>query len=126
VPKAGGETGGCMNQDQRSGMRNTRIPTEYRATYTLGNITGEGYITDISENGVAIRSNQVLVPGDKIQVSSTISNNLTLEFEGEVRNIQGNNIGIMITDIDPDLHERFMSHIDSMLRMMNKKRNEPY
>lgn len=107
-------------------LRSTRIPTEYRATYTLGSITGEGFITDISENGVAMRTRQVLVENDKLQVASPISSNLTLEFEGEVRNIHGNIVGIMIVDIDPDIRQRFISHIEGMLRLSNRERTERF
>jgi len=111
---------------KKEGLRSTRIPTEYRATYTLGSITGEGFITDISENGVAMRTKQVLVEGDRLHITSPISSNLTLEFEGEVRSIQGNIIGIMIVDIDPDLQQRFISHIEGMLRLVNREKTERF
>jgi hypothetical protein len=111
---------------KKEGLRSTRIPTEYRATYTLGSITGEGFITDISENGVAMRTKQVLVEGDRLHITSPISSNLTLEFEEEVRSIQGNIIGIMIVDIDPDLQRRFISHIEGMLRLVNREKTERF
>jgi len=107
-------------------MRSTRIPMEYTATYTMGNIRGEGFITDISRVGVAIRIKQALAIGDKLHITSKISNELILEFSGEVRNINGNIAGIMIKSIDPDLQERFMNHIDGMLRLMNMKGVEQY
>lgn len=111
---------------KKEGLRSTRIPTEYRATYTLGSITGEGFITDISEKGVAMRAKQVLVEGDRLHVTSSISSNLTLEFEGEVRNIQGNIIGIKIMEIDPEIKQRFLSHIEGMLRFANRAKTERF
>lgn len=111
-------------EETKGGYRGTRIPAEYKAEYTMGSITGSGYITDISEGGVAMRSNQVFVIGDELHVTSDISNNLVLEFDGEVRNIQGNIIGIMITHIDPEIRNRFMDHIEGVLRMANRERQE--
>jgi len=99
---------------------------EYTATYTMGNISGEGFITDISRVGVAIRIKQALAIGDKLHITSKISNELILEFSGEVRNINGNIAGIMIKSIDPDIQERFMNHINGMLRLMNMKGDEQY
>lgn len=107
-------------------LRSTRIPTEYRATYTLGSITGEGFITDISEKGVAMRTKQVLVENDELHVTCPVSSNLTLEFDGEVRNIHGNIVGIMIVDIDPDIRQRFIDHIEGMLRLSNRERTERF
>jgi len=92
-------------------LRSTRIPIEYVATYTMGNISGEGFITDISKNGVAIRVKQALAIGDELHITNKILNDLILEFTGEVRNINGNIAGIMIKSIDPDIQERFMNHI---------------
>jgi len=88
----------------------------------MGNISGEGFITDISPNGVAIRIKQALAIGDELHITSKISDDLTLEFTGEVRNINGNIAGIMIKSIDPDIQERFMKHIDGVLRFMNMKK----
>lgn len=107
-------------------LRSTRVPMEYTATYTMGNISGEGFITDISERGVAIRVKQALAIGDILHITSKISNELILEFTGEVRNINGNIAGIMIKLIDPGIQERFMNHIDSMLRLMHMKGTEQY
>jgi len=84
-------------------LRSTRIPIEYKAIYTMGNISGEGFITDISKYGVAVRVKQALVIGDELHITSKISNDLILEFTGEVRNINGNIAGIMIKSIDPDI-----------------------
>jgi len=107
-------------------IRSTRIPMEYTATYTMGNISGEGFITDISRDGVAIRIKQALAIGDELHITSKISNELILEFTGEVRNINGNIAGIMIKSVDPNLQERFMNHIDGTLRLMNMRGFEQY
>ncbi len=107
-------------------LRSTRIPIEYVATYVMGNISGKGFITDISKGGVAIRVKQALAIGDELHITSKISNELILEFTGEVRSINGNIAGIMIKSIDPGIQERFMDHIDGMLRLMHMKGAEQY
>ena len=110
----------------REGFRSTRIPVEYKAVYTVRKITGEALITDISEGGVALRVKQALSVGDIITLQSDISNNLTLKFKGEVRNVDGNIVGVMILEIDPELHRRFLEHIRGMLRMMNRSSTEKF
>lgn len=110
----------------KGSFRSTRIPVEYKAIYTVKNITGEALITDISEGGVALRVKQAFAVGDKVVIQSDISNNLTLKFKGEVRNVEGNILGVMIMEIDPDVHKRFMDHIKGMLRMMNRSSTEKF
>ena len=112
--------------DKMASFRSTRLPVEYKAEYTLGEISGEGLITDISSGGIALRVKQSFALGDQLLVQSRISNDLVLEFSGEVRNMEGNIVGIKIIDIDPGIHERFNSHIDAMLRMANKKQVEKF
>jgi len=109
-----------------NGFRHTRVPVEYTATYTMGDIQGEGKIVDISEGGVAMRVKQAFMVGDVLRVNSQVSSNLNLEFTGEVKSIHGNVIGIEITEIDPEIKERFQSHIEGILRLMNKSRYEKY
>ena len=99
---------------------------EYKATYYMGDISSEGIITDISESGIAMRVNQAFIVGDELVVEARISSNLTLKFTCEVQSIQGNMLGIAITEIDPDLKKRFTSHIEGMLRMNNLDRREKY
>lgn len=110
----------------KESFRSTRIPVEYKAIYTVKNITGEALITDISEGGIALRVKQAFAVGDKVVIQSDISNNLTLKFKGEVRNVDGNILGVMIIEIDPDVHKRFMDHIKGMLRMMNRSSTEKF
>jgi hypothetical protein len=110
----------------REGFRSTRIPVEYKAIYTVRKITGEALITDVSEGGVALRVKQALSVGDIITLQSDISNNLTLKFKGEVRNVDGNKVGVMILEIDPELHRRFLEHIRGMLRIMNRSSTEKF
>ena len=112
--------------DPRERFRNTRIPVEYRVVYTLGEMSAEGFITNISTEGIALRTRQALVIGDKLNVVSEISSNLTLEFTGEIKNVVGNIVGIEIQDIDSDIKERFLAHIDGILRLMNCKSVEMY
>jgi hypothetical protein len=107
-------------------FRDTRIPVEYRAEYSIGNIDGEGFITDISSNGIALRVKQVFVLGDEVHVKSIISNDLILELSGTVRSIEGNIVGIKIQTIDPSIHERFKQHIEGLLRLTNKSGIEKY
>jgi len=107
-------------------LRFTRIPVEYKAVYTMGDIQGEGILVDISEDGVALRVKQVFMAGDVLRIESNISSNLTLEFTGEVKNVNGNIMGIQITEIDPEIKERFKAHIEGMLRLVNKTRFEKY
>ena len=107
-------------------LRSTRLPIEYKTTYSFGNISGEGFLTDISEGGVALRVKQALAIGDELQITSMISSGLILEFSGEVRNISGNIAGIKIKKIDPSIHERFKSHIEGILRIVNKREVEKY
>jgi hypothetical protein len=112
--------------DKMAKFRSTRLPVEYKAEYSLGYISGEGFITDISASGVALRVRQSFVTGDHLYIKSRISNDLLLEFSGEVRNVDGNIVGIKIMDIDPSIHERFSAHIESMLRIANKREVEKY
>jgi Tfp pilus assembly protein PilZ len=121
-----GKLDSTRSDDKKGNYRGTRIPAEYEVEYRMGTIVGKGYITDISEGGVAMRTNQVFVIGDELHLKSDISTNLTLEFAGEVRNTQGNIIGIMITDIDPEVQQRFMDHIEGVLRMINRERKEKF
>jgi hypothetical protein len=111
---------------KKDNFRETRIPVELKATYTMGDIIGEGLLTDMSANGIAMRTNQVFVVGDKIEVQSEISDNLTLEFTGEIKNVQGNMIGVLITKIDSRIRERFMEHVNGMLRLMKSPEKEKY
>jgi len=104
-----------------SNIRSTRIPIEYSVTYTMGNISGEGFITDISKGEVTIRIKQALVIGDELYIKIKISNELIVELTGEVRKINGNIARIKIKTIDPDVRERFINHIDGMLRLKNMK-----
>ena len=118
-----------MNDGEYNKMKNirhTRLPVEYKATYSFGDISGEGFLTDISEGGVALRVRQALAIGDELQIISRISSGLILEFSGEVRNINGNIVGIKIKIIDPRIHERFKSHIEGILRIANKREIEKY
>ena len=104
----------------------TRIPIEYIAKYSFGNISGAGLITDISSNGIALRVKQAFVIGDELHVKSIISNDLILELSGTVRSIEGNIVGIKIKTIDPGIHERFKQHIEGILRIANKREIEKY
>ena len=106
------------------GFHHTRIPIEYKATYTIGDIIGEGFIWEVSENGIALRTNQALVIGDKVSVLSNIKDNLILKFTGEIRNVQGNIVEILIKEIDQNLKQRFMHHIEGILQIMKKVNNE--
>ena len=112
------------NYQKDNGLRYTRIPVEYKAAYYMGDISGEGIITDISEGGMAMRVNQALIIGDELAVEASISSNLILKFTCDVRSIQGNMVGIAIIEIDPDLKERFTSHIEGVLRMKKLDRRE--
>ncbi len=107
-------------------FRDTRIPVEYIAKYSIGNIGGAGLITDISSNGVALRVKQAFVIGDELHFKSIISNDLILELSGTVRSIEGNIVGIKIQTIDPSIHERFKKHIEGLLRLTNKSGVEKY
>jgi hypothetical protein len=107
-------------------IRKTRIPVEYKATYTLGDISGEAFFTDISEDGIALRVRQVFAIGDILTIQSRISDNLTLDFIGEVRNINGNVVGIIIKEIDPYIQTRFMEHVNSLLRMASRGSTEEF
>jgi hypothetical protein len=51
---------------------------------------------------------------------------LTLKFTCEVRSVQGNILGIEIKEIDPDLQERFTSHIEGILRAKKLDSRERY
>ena len=112
------------NYQKENELRYTRIPVEYKAVYFMGDISGEGIITDISEGGIAMRVNQAFIVGDELAVEAAISSNLILKFTCEVRSIQGNMLGIAIKEIDPDLKERFTSHIEGVLRMKKLDRRE--
>ena len=113
------------NQGRREeGFRYTRIPVEYKATYAFGNITGEGLITDISENGIAMRTKQYFDVGDELKIQSKITDKLTLEFKGVVLNSQGNILGIRIKEIDPEIEERFISHVGGVLHILKRGRFE--
>jgi hypothetical protein len=114
------------NYQKEKGLRYTRIPVEYMATYSMGDINGEGIITDISEGGFAIRVNQTLIVGDELAVVVNISSNLILNFTCVVQSVQGNIMGIAIKEIDQDLQERFTSHIEGMLRMKKLDKRERY
>ncbi len=92
----------------------------------MGDIVGEGFITDISEEGIALRTNQVLIIGDKLKVQSEISDNLNFEFMGEVRNVQGNLVGVLIKEIDPEIKQRFLDHIDGVLRFIKRNKTEHF
>jgi hypothetical protein len=113
-------------ENLKDGFRKTRIPVEYKATYLLGDITGDGFITDISEDGIALRTRQVLIIGDKLNIQSEISDSLIFEFKGEVRNVQGNLVGVMIKEIDPDIKQRFLDHIDGVLRLIERNKTEHF
>ena len=106
--------------------RYTRIPVEYKATYTLGRITGEGIITDISEGGIAMRTRQAFAVGDELKIQSRITSNLILEFTGEVQSYQGNILGIQIKEIDPEIMRRFKDHVGGMLRVVSRASTEEY
>jgi hypothetical protein len=106
--------------------RLTRIPIEYKAHYTLGEISGDGLITDISEGGIALRVEHALSIGDKLLITSQITGNLTLDFTGEVRNIMNNIEGIRIMEIDANIQERFLEHVNGTLRMLNKSNREKF
>jgi hypothetical protein len=107
-------------------VRLTRIPIEYKARYTFEEISGEGLITDISQGGIALRVQHALKTGDELRVTSQITKDLTLDFTGEVRNIANNMAGIMITEIDSSIRERFLEHVNGILRIMNKSNREYY
>jgi hypothetical protein len=107
-------------------FRLTRIPIEYNARYTLGEISGKGLITDVSEGGIALRVEHALKIGDKLQITSQITGDLTLDFTGEVRNIANNIAGILIMEIDSRIKERFLEHVNGMLRIMNRSKREKY
>jgi hypothetical protein len=113
-------------ENSKDGFRKTRIPVEYKATYYLENSAGDGIITDISESGIAMRTRQVLIIGDKLDVQSVISDSLTFEFKGEVRNVQGNVVGVLIKEIDPDIKQRFLDHIDGVLRLIKGNKSEHF
>lgn len=106
--------------------RLTRIPIEYKAQYSLGEISGNGLITDISEGGIALRVEHALDVGDKLYITSQITSNLTLEFTGEVRTIANNMAGILVMEIDSDIQERFLEHVHGILMMMDKPNRERY
>jgi hypothetical protein len=112
--------------DKMAIFRSTRLPVEYSAEYNLGDISGEGLITDISSGGIALRVKQSFALGDQLYIKSSISSDLVLEFSGEVRNMEGNIVGIKILDIEPSIHERFKNHIEGMLRLANKKKVEKF
>jgi hypothetical protein len=113
-------------ENSKDGFRKTRIPVEYKAKYLMGDIAGDGFITDISEDGIALRTRQVLIIGDKLTIQSEISDSLTFEFNGEVRNVQGNLVGVIIQEIDPEIKQRFLDHIDGVLRLINRNKTEHY
>lgn len=85
--------------EMKEGFRKTGISVEYKASYKIRDMTGEALITDISEGGVALRVRQAFSVGDIVVIQSDISNNLTLRFKGEVRNVDGNIVGAMILEI---------------------------
>ena len=115
-----------MKNENIVNFRSTRIPVEYKAEYSIGNISGESLITDICSNGIALRVKQAFVIGDEVHVKSIITNDLILEFSGTVRNIAGNIVGIKIITIDPNIHERFKQHIEGLLRLAHKSEVEKY
>ena len=107
-------------------LHTTRLPVEYKAKYIFGTIVGEGSITEISANEVALRVKQAFLIGDELHVKSIITNDLLLEFYGTVRSIEGNIVGIKIKTINPKIHERFKQHIAGLLRLTNKSGFEKY
>ena len=112
--------------DKMASFRSTRLPVEYKAEYSLGLISGEGLITDISSGGIALRVKQSFAIGDHLFIKSRISSDLVLEFSGEVRNTESNIVGIKIIDIEPGIHERFINHIEGMLRIVDKRKVEKF
>ena len=114
------------NYQKEKGLRYTRIPVEYNATYYMGDISGEGIITDVSEGGIAMRVNQTFIVGDELAVEARVSSNLILKFTCEIRSVQGNMLGTAIKEIDPNLKERFIDHLEGMLRMKKLDKRERY
>lgn len=112
--------------DFKEGIRKTRIPVEYKATYTMEDTSSEAFITDISESGIALRVRQAFAIGDILKIQSRISDNLTLDFIGEVRNINGNIVGIRIKEIDPYIQNRFIEHVNALLRIAGKSSTEQF
>ena len=111
---------------REEGSRYTRIPVEYKATYAFGNITGEGLVTDISEGGIAMRTRQAFVVEDELKIRFMVTKDMILDFTGEVRSIQGNILGILIKEIEPEMMIRFKDHIDGMLRLIKTPKLERY
>jgi hypothetical protein len=112
--------------EKMGNFRSTRLPVEFKADYSMGTISGEGLITDISSSGVALRVKQSFALGDQVNIRSEISAELVLEFIGEVRNMEGNIVGIKIIDIDSRIHQRFTDHIEGLLRLAHKREMEKY
>jgi hypothetical protein len=61
-----------------------------------------------------------------LSVRSEISAILIFEFTGEVQNAQGNIVGISINEIDPVIKQRFMDHIDGLIRIANRNKTEHF
>jgi hypothetical protein len=40
--------------------------------------------------------------------------------------VQGNRVGILIKEIDPNTRQRFLDHIDGVLRLIKKNGTEHY
>ena len=107
-------------------LRLSRVPVNIKATYYLKKTKGECRITDISEGGVGIETNQLFVEGDLVRLIFDLDEDLHIDMWGIVRNVNGSKVGIEYEELPFEKRERLKRFITDLLIKLGKSKYEPY
>ena len=111
---------------EEGGIRYTRIPVMYEATYNYEDISGSGYITDISERGVSLQTEQLFAVSDELETMIKISEDFTPKFKGIIRNTRGNDLGIEILEMDKEFEDKYRKHVHELIQLRKQRIFEVY
>lgn len=106
-----------------SSMRFTRVSVNFAVEYTIKGQTGEGIITDLSEGGIALIANQVLVEGDLVRITGLLGKNLRLDFWVRVKNYVGRKAGCEYEEMP---YEMKRSMEDFVLRIIQARKQSRF
>ena len=85
--------------------KNPRVTTNLAGHYEIGGNWVKTNITTLSSGGVSFQAKSILDPGETIQVSFTLGDEL-FSYQAEVTRTDSNDYGCKFLDISPEEMER--------------------
>jgi hypothetical protein len=104
-------------------IRDTRVTVDLEASYLLKGNENECEILDISNTGMQIKSRQVLIPGDLLQIKMTL-NSQSVSFFAIVRNGKETVYGVEFEEMHPRVRDIIDEYLGKLFDKHNHKPRE--